>query len=341
MPVTAQDLATAVAISLSTVSEIDPNLEIQQPAPVDVGVQTVESKISIQSVSAPADVTYTQVATSDEVTNESLNRTAETLAADINAKLGTFATAISAALNDAGGDLSQQVTEINRVIGNFRSDVNTALAEIRAKEIEQTSDITTAVNARLATLVTNLTSLKTGVESVDAKIQALNDVYQTDAEAAAKVQSVNDFIASLREADLDIVGAIDGTIDEVNSMTRVQRKEFVISAGTGERLVDNVLDGFGEFTAAADYIVDAQVVGNYQVSVSVENKTAAGFKLVAKSNGVHFRPQPWDGSVTPVTVVVTVTHAKRDPLTFNVDTLAGSFVTNGNGTDANTVGAGN
>lgn len=341
MPVTAQDLATAVSVNLSTVSEIDPNVEIQQPAPVDVGVNTVESKISIQSVSAPAHVTYTQVATSDEVTNESLNRTAETLAADINAKLGTFATAISAALTDAGGDLSQQVTEINRVIGNFRTDVNTALAEIRAKEIEQTRDITTAVNARLATLVTNLTSLKTGVESVGAKIQALNDVYQTDAEAAAKVQAVNDLIASLREADLDIVGAIDGTIDEVNSMTRVQRKEFVINAGTGERLVDNVLDGFGEFTAAADYIVDAQVVGNSRVSVSVENKTAAGFKLVAKSSGVHFRPQPWDGSVTPVTVVVTVTHAKRDPLTFNVDTLAGSFVTNGNGTDANTVGAGN
>lgn len=339
MPITAQDLATAVTVNLTAVDNIDPNTEVQQPAPVDVAVQTVDNKISVTSVSAPADVTYTQVSTTDEVTNESLNRTAETLAADINAKLGTFATAISAALSDVGGDLSTQVTEINRVIGNFRTDVNTALAEIRTKEIEQTDDITTAVNARLATLVTNLSALKTGVEAVDAKIQALNDVYATDAEAAQNVANVNNFLETLRQTDIDFVGAVDATIDELNSLTRVQRKVFAVTSGTGERIIDNVLDGFGEFLTANDYVVDAHVVGNHQASVSVDNKTAAGFKLSVRSAGVHFRPQPWPADVTPVNVVVTVTHAKRDPLTFNVDTLNGSFVTNGSGTDSNTVGA--
>lgn len=341
MPVTQSDLQTAVTVTLADVNAIDASAEIQQPAPVDVAAQSVESKISIQSVAAPADVAYTQVTTADEVTNESLNRTAETLAADINAKLGTFATAISEALSDAGTDLSAQVSEINRVIGNFRTDVNAALSEIRDKEIEQTTDITTAVNARLAVLVTNLSALKTGVEDVDAKIKALNDVYATDAEAAQNVANVNAFLETLRETDLDFVQAVDSVIDEVNALERIQRKTFTISSGSGERIIDNLLDGFGEFEAAAGYAVTADVVGNHKVSVDVKNQTAAGFKLELRSKGVHFVPQPHDASVTPVDVVVTVTHMKRDPLTMNIDTLQNSFVTNGNGTDSNTVGAGN
>lgn len=341
MPVTQSDLQTAVTVTLADVNAIDASAEIQQPAPVDVGTQSVDSKISIQSVSAPADVTYTQVTTADEVTNESLNRTAETLAADINAKLGTFATAISAALSDAGTDLSAQVSEINRVIGNFRTDVNAALSEIRDKEIEQTTDITTAVNARLAVLVTNLSALKTGVEDVDAKIKALNDVYATDAEAAQNIANVNAFLETLRATDVDFLTAVDSAIDELNGLERIQRKTFSVSAGSGERIIDTVLDGFGEFLSSDDYNVTADVVGNHKVSVDIKNKTAAGFKLELRSKGVHFVPQPHDASVTPVDVVVTVTHAKRDPLTFNVDTLNSSFVTNGSGTDSNTVGAGN
>lgn len=134
---------------------------------------------------------------------------------------------ITAALTDVGSDMSAQVAEINRVVGNFRTDINTALAEIRTKEIEQTDDITTAVNSRLATLVLNLSALKTGVESVDAyKIQALNDVYATDAEAAANVTNVNAFLEKLRETDLDFVGAVDATIDELNSSTRVKAPDI-------------------------------------------------------------------------------------------------------------------
>jgi hypothetical protein len=339
MAETAATLAQPVVVTLAPIADIDAATEIQQPSPVDVDVPAVDNKISISSVAAPAAVSYTPISTTDAVTNETLNQTAETLKVDINAKLTTFATNVSNALADAGTDLTAQVSEINSVLSNLKSDINAAFLEVRNKEVEQTSDITVAVNARLASLVSNLTALQTGLTAVDAKVIALDDVYGTDADISSKVTAINALISSLRAADLDVVAALDGSIDELNSLTRVTRKKMTINAGSGERVIDTVLDGFGEFLAPGDYVVDAEVTGNRHAYVLVSEQTAAGFKLSAFSQGVHFLPQPWPADVTPVDVVVTVSHAKRNPMTFNVDTLNSSFVTDGSGTDANTVGA--
>lgn len=339
MAETAQTLATAVTVTLQNIVDIDAATEITQPAPVDVDVPQVENLISIPGVAAPAAVTYTQVTTTDAVTNESLNRTAETLKDDINSKLTTFATNVSNALSDAGSDLTAQVGAINGAMENLKGDINAALAEIRTKELTQTQEITTAVNSRLAQLRLDAEALRTALLRVDEKVIALDDVYGSDADIASKIATVDGFIARLREADLDVVTALDGVIDETNALTRVQPKKITINAGSGERIIDTVLDGFGEFLAPGDYVVQAEVYGNRQVSVEVSDQTAARFKLSLFSKGVHFVPQPWGADVSPVDVNVTVYHSKRDPLTFNVDTLNSSFVTSGNGTDANTVGA--
>jgi hypothetical protein len=339
MAETTATLANPVVITLQTIVDIDANTEITQPSPTDVDVPQIANLISIQGVSAPADVSYTPVSTTDAVTNESLNRTAETLKVDINEKLTAFATSMSSALADAGSDLTAQVGAINGAMDNLKGDINAAFAEIRNKELTQTQEITSAVNSRLAQLRLDAEALRTAMLRVDEKVIALDDVYGTDSDIAAKIAEVDGFINRLREADLDVVSALDGVIDETNALTRVERKKITINAGSGERVIDTVLDGFGEFLAPGDYVVLAEVYGNRQVSVEVSDQTASSFKLSLFSKGVHFVPQPWGADVTPVDVNVTVYHSKRDPLTFNIDTLNSSFVTSGNGTDANTVGA--
>jgi hypothetical protein len=339
MAETAQTLSTPVVVNLGVINDIDAAVEIQQPSPVNVDVASISNEISIQAVSAPAPVSYTQISTTDAVSNETLNKTAETLKNDINSKLTSFATSVSEALADAGNDLGAQVSAINAAFNDLKGDINAAFGDIRTKEQQQTSDITLAVNSRLAGLVSNLETIKTALLRVDEKVIGLDEVYGTDADIAGKVATIDSFISRLREADLDVVAALDGVIDETNALTRVERKKITINAGSGERVIDTVLDGFGEFLAPGDYVVLAEVYGNRQVSVEISDQTASAFKLSLFSKGVHYVPQPWPADITPVDVNVTVYHAKRDPLTFNVDTLNSSFVTNGNGTDANTVGA--
>ncbi|WP_207629277.1 hypothetical protein [Photorhabdus cinerea] len=39
----------------------------------------------------------------------------------------------------------------------------------------------------------------------------------------------------------------------------------------------------------------------------ITKKLAVGFTIALKSKGVHFRPQPHDASVTPVSVLVSLT----------------------------------
>lgn len=339
MAETSATLAQQIVIDLAPIVDIEAATEITQPSPVDVNVASINNVVSISAVSAPAPVGYTKVSTSDEVTNESLNRTAETLKNDINSKLTSFAANVSDALADANSDISSQVIAINNAMNDLKGDINIAFNEIRLKEISQTAEISAAVNERLAKISLNEAALKTAIQRADEKVRALDDVYGTDADIASKVTGINNLISTLRESDIDVVAALDGTIDEVNSLTRIKRKKFTINSGSGERSIDTVLDGFGEFLAPGDYIVDAEAFGNRKVFVEVSEQTANGFKLALFSQGVHFLPQPWASDLNPVEVVVTVTHAKRDPLTFNIDTLNSSFVTNGSGTDASTVGA--
>ncbi|WP_255905398.1 hypothetical protein [Vibrio campbellii] len=51
----------------------------------------------------------------------------------------------------------------------------------------------------------------------------------------------------------------------------------------------------------------ATVEGNPRVEAYITQKLAVGFTIELKSKGVHFRPQPHDASVTPVSVRVTLT----------------------------------
>lgn len=343
-----------MALSLDPIPTIQ-TAEIHNPAPLDVAVDAVPNKVTVPSVPAPAPVAppstvgFSPIGTGTELDNTTLNQPAQTLAEsvntttqrlvdDINGKLTGFAEAVSNVLAGVGSGMTEQVGAINAALEELKAEINAALTDIRSKEAQQTQDITTAVNTRVAGLDGNIQKLKAFAEILEAQIAALNDTFATDAELAVKVQAINDLIGKLRNTDLDFLSAVDGVIDEVNALRRIQQKEVIVSAATGIYEFVTATEGFGEFNAAGDYSVSVQVINNEKALAHVYDKTRDGFKIAVKSHGVHFVPQPVDCSVTPVRVTVWVSHEKRNPLTFRVDTLKGSFVS-GAGTDPNTVGA--
>lgn len=352
MPTLTQAALEAVkVVTLENLVPLDVSA-IREPAPVDVGAVIAENKITVASVSAPSAVSFveahTPVSVDDQFTEETLNRgyadavvALSSLKTDINTKLTAFAEAVSARLADVGTGASAQTSEFNNKLADLRTAINAALDEIRTKEIRQSEDITAAVNTQLAAVYRNLTALQAGHDDSQAKLAALDDIFGADADAALKFAAINDFIATLRSTDLSFVAAVDATIDEVNSLRRIRQVQITLASASGVRevLCNESGVNFGEFVAASDYLVTAQVMDNPSVLAFISHKTKDGFRVSLKSNGVHFRPRPWDASTTPVDVVLTLTHNKRDPLTFGVNTLKDSFVTSGNGTDSSTVGA--
>jgi hypothetical protein len=366
---TIEQLNTVHTETLGTVTTVTAG-DIVAPAPLDITdvnvtstatAKTVSSgSISAFSLAQPNAVGYTSISTSEEVTNESLNRTAETLKTSINNELGAWAGQISTAVNNLRnetdssistlvGNVNAQLTQlkaeadgqvgnINTQIDALIADMNAQMGVIRIKNAEQSANTATQINTISGELTANIIKVKTIADDAQTKIAALDDVYKTDVEAAERIAAVNALIDTLNGADLDFVTAVDGAIDEINQMKRIKVKEIVVNSATGVYNFNTSVEGFGEFLSVGDYEADITVIGNGKVHASISNKTEAGFNISLTSNGVHFVPQPIDASTTPVTVSVEVKHSKRNPLTFNVDTLNTSFVTDGSGTDSNTVG---
>jgi len=367
---TIEELETVHTEELSPITVVSAG-DIVAPAPLDISNVDVTSKFTAKTVNAgaisafslatPDEVTYDKISTDEEVTNETLNRTAETLAQSVNEKLGAWSGVVSTSVNglrdetdsaittlvgNINAQLTQlkaegdsQVEDINVQIDALIDDMNSQMQVIRVKNGEQSALTAAKLNEVSGQLSVNIEKVKNIADNAQLKIAALDDVYKTDAEAAARIQAVNDLITSLNGADLDFIQAVDGAIDELNAISRIQAKSVVMNSSTGVYNFNTANEGFGEFLAATDYEVSVEVIDNDRVESTVVNKTENGFDISCISKGVHFRPQPHDGSVTPVTLSVTLVYHKRNPLTFNVDTLNTSFVTDGAGTDENTVGA--
>lgn len=367
---TITDLETVFAVDLNAITVVQQG-DITAPAPLDLTDIQVTSTATDKTVAASAistyssptaeGVTYTKITTEDEVNNETLNRTAESLKDSVNTKLSLFSSSLNTGINrlrdetDSSisslvGDINAklvalkteqngQVTDINSQVDSLIADLNGQLNTLRVKNLETSADVATQINNISGELTVNIQKVKSVADDAQAKIAALDDVYKTDTEAAARIALVNDLIATLNGADLGFVEAVDGVIDEVNGMNKVQTAQVTMATGNGTYAFNLASEGFGEFLATSDFVVDVEAVDNAKVETHVVDKTATGFSIVCKSQGVHFVPQPIDGSVTPVNISVKVTHSKRDPLTFNVDTLSTSFVTEGATTTTNTVGS--
>lgn len=371
---TQADQETLVTVTQSTVADID-YLDLTAPSPVDLSEVNLVKKAVTQTVgmtSIPTatdvagvgSVTYTAISTSDEINNTTLNQTADTLKDSINTVLSgidgkvetainSLASAVSTSITKVKDDttnafaavktqMDDQVDDIESKIDSAVSEINVALDNIRAKNIAQNQDIAGAINTTKSGLQANLNLLKAGLEELARKQAALDDVYLTDTDMAERITAVNALLDTLRSADVDVVAAIGGTVTEVNSLLRVKTKRVTMNTANGSYIFNLLAEGLPEFDDVSKFNVEAEVIGEPKAQVAVTSKTAAAgtggaVTLEVKSNGVHFVPQPIDGSVTPIDLLVTVSFDKYDPLTFNIDQLDDSWLTAGNGTDTTTI----
>lgn len=295
-----------VDITLTPVTGVD-DATVTAPSPSDITTQPVQNKVSVPSVTAPASVDFTPVSTADEVNDESLNRTAKTLRDDVNAKLTSFANSVSLILGQLGTEHSLQIAEINSKMAALRDSINAELATIRTENEQQNADMAAAINQRLSTVMANLTTLSGAIKNSQDKIAALDATYATDSDIAAKVATINAALEQLNQTDTDVLQQMQETVNLVNSMRKLKEKSITISstAGTYDFLI--VQEGMGSYALATDYMATATVEGNPLVEAYITQKLAVGFTIELKSKGVHFRPQPHDASVTPVSVRVTLT----------------------------------
>ncbi|HGZ6705700.1 TPA: chemotaxis protein [Vibrio parahaemolyticus] len=295
-----------VDITLTPVTGVD-GTTVTAPSPSDITTQPVQNKVSVPSVTAPASVDFTPVSTADEVNDESLNRTAKTLRDDVNAKLTSFANSVSLILGQLGTEHSLQVAEINSKMAALRDSINAELATIRTENEQQNADMATAINQRLSVVMSNLTTLSTAIKNSQDKIAALDATYATDSDIAAKVATINAALEQLNQTDTDVLQQMQETVNLVNSMRKLKEKNITISSTAGTYDFLTVQEGMGSYALATDYMATATVEGNPLVEAYIKQKLAVGFTIELKSKGVHFRPQPHDASVTPVSVRVTLT----------------------------------
>lgn len=300
------DPNTPIDITLTPITGVDDST-VTAPSPSDITTQPIQNKVSVPSVTAPASVDFTPVSTSDEVNDESLNRTAKTLRDDVNAKLTSFANSVSLILGQLGTEHSLQVAEINSKMAALRDSINAELATIRTENEQQNADMATAINQRLSVVMSNLTTLSTAIKNSQDKIAALDATYATDSDIASKVATINAVLEQLNQTDTDVLQQMQETVNLVNSMRKLKEKTITISSTAGTYDFLTVQEGMGSYPLATDYMATASVEGNPLVEAYITKKLAVGFTIELKSKGVHFRPQPHDASVTPVSVRVTLT----------------------------------
>lgn len=295
-----------VDITLEPLTGVDDST-VTAPSPSSIKTQAVQNKVSVPPVKAPDSVDFAPVSTADEVNDESLNRTAKTLRDDVNAKLTSFANSVSLILGQLGTEHSLQIAEINSKMDALRDSINAELATIRTENEQQNADMATAINQRLSTVMSNLTTLSGAIKNSQDKIAALDATYATDSDIAAKVATINAALEQLNQTDTDVLQQMQETVNLVNSMRKLKEKNITISSTSGTYDFLTVQEGMGSYALATDYMATATVEGNALVEAYITKKLSVGFTIELKSKGVHFRPQPHDASVTPVSVRVTLT----------------------------------
>jgi hypothetical protein len=331
-PASEEELATEHQVTVTTPAAMSGS-RLSTPADIELSIAAVDNKVVPAGVSSEA-VTFTPVSTSDKLSNESLNQTAETLKTSVNEKMTALATAATAAIGKVGTDMGAQVTEINNKLSAFKTNIDQAFAQLKVAEGAQNDSVSSEVNRVAGTLMQSIIAVAEGVADAQSKIAALDDVYQTDSALLERITAVNEMVETLRGTDLSALEAVDGVIDTVNGMRRMVEKEVSMSSSTGRFSYNLALQDGLEFADGTEYQVKYNVVGNPQAVAFLQNQTGTGFDIVVKSYGVHFMPQPWDGAEEAVRLAVAVTYDPQAKLTKVVPVLQADLV----GTDDVVVG---
>ena len=331
-PATEAEIGAEHGLSVTVPAAVNA-ANIGVPADIKINLSNITNKVEVNGVSSES-VSYDPISSSDELSNATLNQTAETLKISVNQKLTTLATSITASFSKVGTDMGSQVAEINSKITDFKNAVEQSFAALKVVEGTQNDNIASEINRVAGVLLQDIKAVAEGVADSQSKIAALDDIYQSDSEVASRIAEVNEMISTLRGSDLSALEAMDGVIDEVNNLSRVQQKEVKMEVATGRYSYNLPLENGITFADENQYVITANVVGNPQAVVFIENKTGDSFEMLVKSYGKHFIPQPVDGSVTPVELALCLSYSPSAKLSYIVPTLQEDL----SGTDNVTVG---
>ncbi len=345
------DLNTTATVVLNEITQVSGD-GIGSPNPIDISnidiaKTAVTQNITTTSLSNPSEVNFDQVTTNEEITDRSLNRQTQTLKKSIDVELKLFTNRIIASLSGITGStnnafsnikvqMDDQATEVDKKVDFIVSKINIALKEVRESNKDQSNDMASKLNLVSNELLANINKVKQLADNAQLKIKALDDVYLTDMDFLERVSDVNKLIETLRNADFDIIGAISGTVSELNFMLKVKTKTIILNNVSGVFDFNLMAQELPEMIDTS-YGITAQIVkaakgDTSELLLSLSDKTKDGIKIMVKSLST-FRASIIDGSVNPITIDVTMTHKRLNPFTFEVDLLDDSWMTDGNGID--------
>lgn len=352
---TKDELETVTTVELGGVPQVSGD-EIGSPNPIDVSAVNITKTAVTQNVTGgniaqPSNVSFDTVSTNEEITDESLNRNTKTLKLSVDSELKAFTNRIIASLGGITGSannafsnikvqMDDQATEVDGKLDFVVDKINLALKEVRDANKSQSNDVASKINLVSGELQANINKVKVLATDAQNKIQQLDDVYLSDEDFAQRVEAVNTLLETLRNADFDIVGAISGTVAELNTLMRIRVKTIVLNSANGTYNFNLVAQELPELDndkyGLAPQIVAAGKGDTSELLLSVNNKTKDGFELKVKTLAT-FRASLVDGSVNPITIDVQITHPKLNPLVFDVDQLDDAWLVDGNRIDSTTV----
>ena len=369
--ITLQDINTADLIdNLPAITQINGS-DISAPNPVDLTEPTVDNKaqthnVTLESLSEAIaigseneySVTFQEVGTDEEITNETLNRTAQSLRDSVNAKMealrnevqtklrqnnvaintiwSNFITAMNGVLTAIYNEHTAQVGETQRVIGLATTALNQGFQNVRDNNVAQNNDIATKINLVAGELFARANTLREGINRAQQEIAALHNFFVENTDLQDKINTINSFLQSMHNTDVDIVEVLNRIMNELERQAIAEYTTYWVNASDGQANISFAGIGFGEFTNISDFTVQAQAM-RANIKARVMSISTTGMTIQLVSDGTHYTPQPIDCSNDPIPVAIILLHKRRNFATLGVSLLNNSFIADNQAVEHNEV----
>ena len=360
MSITKTDLATADLIGEFNALTQVVGTNISAPAPVSISAHTVAKKSAKKSVVFDAlstantlgtgnayNVTFTESSVNEEITNDTINAAVKslkdsvntqtelfrgnietlmnTITAEINTNTDKFKTDVNTVFTGIFNESDAQVDEYQRVVNAITTEINDGFTNINTYNVKQNEDAATAINAATLEVFNLVDTVRQGVNRAQEEIAKVDDFFTSETENTANLDVIKTYFDSFQQTDLDIIAAVNYLMNE-NKNTMVNEDfQYVCTSADGQFKVSYRDDlGWGEFANVSDISVIAQTaVPNTKVVMLNQTKDDVTFQIM--SDGVHYKDQPIDCSVTNIGVTLTGTHPKRAFGTMDVSRLGAAY----------------
>ena len=187
-------------------------------------------------------------------------------------------------LSGAVETLQTDVTGLKNIIGTVKEGSGTLLSRIEGLETKMDGTGEGTVDAKIDAKINALFELENGNDRVDP----IKELFQYVADHGSQVTSMLDDIASLKEADGNILDAIDGKVDKVEGMglssndftDDLLNKLNLIEENAQVNIIEEIRVG-GTILEAVDKVVDIPIASVEKAGVV---KSATGANMVNVAN---------------------------------------------------------